>query len=173
MDARQLLGSHKGLLVSAGLLQIAVIFIWWASSAPLDRWVQAVGYLISAVVGAALGYRGQIKAAFGVGWRIAAIWFVLWGVIEYLMAGQNSAWTTAKFVEIFIGHGLIIIGFFQLSNFVHAWSESDNPPTLIGVISVFGSIAAVASVIIALATAPPAEEESSPSAPPQQEESAE
>lgn len=158
-EVRQLglLAQHKWLLVSAAILQGVAAFLWWGLSESYDGWALVAGYLVSGVVGTVIGYRADLKHAFGTAWRIAVIWFLISAFVEYLFPGQDSIRTVIKVVETFVAHAVVIGGTFVLSSLWRVLRDSSvrRRPTVFELLQAVGAIAAVVAVIISLSTRAP------------------
>ena len=145
------LSKHVGLIIFTTILQGVAAFIWWGLPAGTDIWAVVAGYIVSAALGMAMGHQARdISQAIGVAWRVAAGWLLVWGVIEYIAAGQDTSVTFARFVDIFIGNALVIAGSYVLSQAMHAAIVSGKI-TLRDVLQAIGAVAAVAAVIVAIA----------------------
>ena len=161
MKAHHILRDHLGWIVSAALLQCGAAILWWGLNAPLDIWPLIAGYAISAVVGFAIGRKASTEEVFGVAWRIGLGWFLIWSLIEYLVAGRNSVYSTSKFLELFVGHSLVIGGAYLLAGVLTARTAPRHKWTMLEIIQALGAIAAIVAVVIALAQPAPTENQTS------------
>lgn len=152
MDAttRELLKKHTALIAVAAILQAVAAFVWWGSQAPIDQWTQVASFVISAVTGATMGINmkdgSRVRVAFEVSWRISAGWFLIWALMEYLLAGQDSFRTVVLVVETFLGHAFVIAGALVIA---HAL-RSSGPISRNDVLQLIAALVAVAGFIVAL-----------------------
>ena len=164
MNPHQLLSKHKALIFTVAILQAGAIVVWWGMVSPQDRYPMVISYLISAVTGSIIGFRGDIKAAFGVSWRIAAGWFLLWSIVEFWLTDRTSTLTVVMIVQTFLVHALIIGIAFVLSGMVNSIQKSSKL-TPLEVIQALGAIAGIVAVVLAIVNAEPSDVSKTVSAP--------
>ena len=128
--ASGLLGSVPRLM-PVGVAIIAVSMVaFWNLSAEHDDWAIYVVLAVGACIGLVLGFRHSraghdtaLRSAFGVGWRIGAIWILVAGVVEYVVTDQTATFTVLKFPEVFLPLAAIVAIAFYVSHYVVAWAR--------------------------------------------------
>lgn len=112
------------------VLSIVALVGWslsWLPDSPTNSIGPILSFAACVLLGGLLGHRAAtakrtrpVRLAFGVAWRIAAIWVILASVAEYIWTDQTSTATLIRFPSTFILALSGTSGMFLVTYFVHA-----------------------------------------------------